>query len=77
MTSTEFSELMDLASACKRLGMRKFKRGDLEFEFFTAEPLASAPEPVAESPRDVKPGRDGLTPEQQMDLYGRVLDAEG
>ena len=80
MTTIPISDLIDLALLMKKQGITRLKVKDVEIDM----PLVRIPEvadedaPVAESRPEVKkrPGADGLTSEEQIDLYGRTIDAE-
>ena len=71
MNRNQLSELLDLL---RSKGVIHFKEGVLEVTFgsLPEEELSGVDKPVNSS----KVGKDGLTAEQQLEHYGRVLDAE-
>lgn len=80
MTTPTISELSDLAVFMKRNGIIHLKVGTIELDMVPQvhQQVADERAPVAESAPEVKkrPGADGLTSEEQIDLYGRTIDAE-
>lgn len=68
----DMKELIEFLVASK---VKKFKQGDTEIEF-DSEP-AQLELPLVEYKNELphKPGKDGLTQEEQISLYGRVIDA--
>ena len=61
---------------CRRLGVAQFKCAEFEF-ILGPEPIAaeSVDKPV-EKVKSGKVGRDGYTAAEQLEIYGRVVDAE-
>ena len=76
---------------CRKHGVLQFQGYGVSFTFGTVEPatspLANEPEDVAASEPAAQPGApvksprklgaDGLTAEQQEELFGRPMDAKG
>lgn len=66
----------DTVRACRRLGVLQFKCPEFEFVLGgDPESVAAVDKPV-EKVKSGKRGKDRLTAEEQVELYGRVLDAE-
>lgn len=61
----------------RKYNVLKYVETTGEVVFFAPQvaeaPVAVEPEPVAEPQKEVKVGKDGLTEEQQVELFGRVM----
>lgn len=72
------ADLQLLVDFMRRNGVAALKAGGVELALTSA--VAQEAEPVPDSKPEVKPepvlGKDGLTAEQQVEFYGRVLDAQ-
>lgn len=72
-----FQHLSDLVSFLRVLGVTRYKTPELELELGEA-PEQAIIEPALDKPLEVKEsrkGKDGLTASEQVEMYGRVLDA--
>lgn len=83
MTTPSLAYLGDLAEWARRHGVSKVfisADGAYEIEFFPARFVAADEKALAEPVKEVdakqRSGKDGLTPAEQMALYGRVVDKE-
>lgn len=72
MNRNQLSDLLDLL---RSKGVIHFKEGVLEVTF--GDLPSEEPVTVDKPANSGKVGKDGLTAEQQLEHYGRVLDAEG
>lgn len=78
---SEFLDQLDtLIDFMRERGAYRLKNGDFELELMLdfTPPVANQPEPEAKSgeaevQNAPKVGKDGLTAEQQQEIYGRVL----
>lgn len=73
VTSGEFESAVGLM---RRLGVYRLKIDGLEIELGQAPAQASAVESDEAPVKESKRGQDGLSKEEQIELYGRVMDAE-
>ena len=66
--------ILSLIDDLRARGVLYFKQGDLEINL---GPLPEKDEPAVDNPAKTgKRGKDGLTADQQLETYGRVMDAE-
>jgi hypothetical protein len=83
--------LVDMLHLCRHFGVRRFKNSSMELEFHEGLPqlLDVSPEAAKPPTKDdayeqkalegtdaPKVGADGLTAEQQREVYGGVMDPE-
>ena len=69
-------EILTLIDALRAKGVTYFKSADVELTLGPAPDIDKPVEP--EQVRgEARLGRDGLTAEEQVELYGRVMDAKG
>lgn len=74
-------DLVETVTILRRLGIVRLRTGEFEVELGTAP--GQEPEPQVDNRAEVKKvlvkegsrGHDGLTADEQIDLYGVVLDA--
>lgn len=61
----------------RALGVVQFKAAGLELTILPDAPtVAEVPEPSRAVEQPPKRGKDGLTRDEQIEMYGRVLDSE-
>lgn len=66
--------ILTLIDDLRERGVLYFRQGDLEINL---GPLPEKEEPeVDNTAKTGKRGKDGLTADQQLETYGRVMDAE-
>lgn len=66
----------DTVKACRRLGVAHFKCPEFEF-VLGEEPIAAVSvDKTEEKVKSGKRGKDGLNAAEQLETYGRVMDAE-
>ena len=82
MDSEFLTQLDTLVAFMRGKGIFRVKNGDFEVELITGwvppvmEEVAKPTESAAESDKKPVRGKDGLTAEDQVELYGRVMDAK-
>lgn len=61
---------------CRRLGVLTFKCAEFEFVLGDAPIADESVDKSAEKVKSGKRGKDGYTADEQLEVYGRVIDAE-
>lgn len=70
-------ELHELVSFLRAIGVVRYKTPTIELELGEV-PQQAIIEPALDKPLEVKEsrkGKDGLTASEQVEMYGRILDA--
>lgn len=76
MTTTELTLLTEWM---RSNGVLSLKNGDVEIVLGPAPTEAEESSAAVDKPSETlksRPGKDGLTAREQIELYGRVIDAE-
>lgn len=66
----------ETVKSCRRLGVMQFKCPEFEFVLGGDPEVVEVVDKTVEKVKSGKRGRDGLTAEEQIEVYGRVIDAE-